>query len=431
MTDHLDIEYVPVTDLEEWPGNARVGDVERIKGSMRQHGVFNPVIVQRSTNRVMIGNHRIAALRELHDEDPEKWDGLAPVIYYDVDDTQGTKINLIDNKLSDDAGMDDVALAAQLQAIKDEEGSLAGTGFIEDELVDILHRIDSEDYDEDRSDQYEEGAAAAAQKRDLPLDLIFSTSAASSAPALLGYSMGWNPGIITSAANAARLYVQRFPRGKKIMFMDNEWHGYDHEQHVSALAEFHPKYATVRDLVTVKQAEQFDVEYFSIKDTLKMAEDVAQHCDNVILIPKYDCIDKLPRTIGGKPVVLGYSVESSYGGTEIPPERFKGWPVHLLGGPWKKQRALLNVLKDDVVSIDNNNLLKVAQFGSVNMQGGTSRGLDEVIGYNLSKNHLVVSLTLSLANIVDEVYTLYDTDVPDTGDEEVTELAEEAADENH
>lgn len=65
MNDQLDITYVPLDQLEEWPGNARVGDVERIKASMRQHGVFNPVIVQRSTNRVMIGNHRLAALREL------------------------------------------------------------------------------------------------------------------------------------------------------------------------------------------------------------------------------------------------------------------------------------------------------------------------------------------------------------------------------
>lgn len=138
MTDHLNIEYVPVTDLEEWPGNARVGDVERIKASMRQHGVFNPVIVQRSTNRVMIGNHRIAALRQLHDEDPKKWDGLAPVIYYDVDDTQGTKINLIDNKLSDDATMDDEALAAQLQAIQDEEEDLTGTGYTMAELSALL-----------------------------------------------------------------------------------------------------------------------------------------------------------------------------------------------------------------------------------------------------------------------------------------------------
>lgn len=148
MTNHLDIEYVPVDDLEEWPGNARVGDVERIKVSMRQHGVFNPVIVQRSTNRVMIGNHRIAALRQLHDEDPKEWDGLAPVIYYDVDDTQGTKINLIDNKLADDATMDDEALAAQLQAIQDETGDLSGTGYIEDELTDILNHLNPSSLDD-------------------------------------------------------------------------------------------------------------------------------------------------------------------------------------------------------------------------------------------------------------------------------------------
>lgn len=156
MTDHLDIEYVPVADLEEWPGNARVGNVERIKASMRQHGVFNPVIVQRSTNRVMIGNHRIAALRELHDEDPKEWDGLAPVIYYDVDDTQANKINLIDNKASDEATWDTRLPVEQLQEILEQEESLFGTGFSEDELDDLAARLTMADVIEDNSTEADE-----------------------------------------------------------------------------------------------------------------------------------------------------------------------------------------------------------------------------------------------------------------------------------
>lgn len=148
MTDQLGIIYVPVSELEEWPGNARVGDVERIKNSMKAHGVFNPLIVQKSTNRVMIGNHRLAALRELHDEDPATWDGTAPVAYYDVDDTQGTKINLIDNKLSDDAVMNDEALVAQLQAIQEEDGDLSGTGFVTEELDALLKNINETEWDD-------------------------------------------------------------------------------------------------------------------------------------------------------------------------------------------------------------------------------------------------------------------------------------------
>lgn len=161
MNDQLDITYVPLNQLEEWPGNARVGDVERIKNSMKAHGVFNPLVVQKSTGRVMIGNHRLAALRELHEEDPEKWDGTAPVAYYDVDDDQANKINLIDNKLSDDATMDDEALAAQLQAIQDETGDLAGTGYLNSDLEQLASHIEGdeapiefEEFGEDLKTQY-------------------------------------------------------------------------------------------------------------------------------------------------------------------------------------------------------------------------------------------------------------------------------------
>src|SRR6266568_2580391 len=145
----------------------------------------------------------------------------------------------------------------------------------------------------------------------------------------------------------ARRYHAAFARAKPILFIDNEWHGYDHALHLDAVKEFRPKYATVRDLLTREQAKQSDVAYYTIEETLAMAREIAAHADNVILIPKYDCIDRLPREINGKRVVLGYSVASSYGQTELPPSRFAGWPVHLLGGSWARQRSLLNLLRDD------------------------------------------------------------------------------------
>lgn len=140
----LQVQQVPLTALEPWPGNARRGVVSQIKESMRTNGVFNPLVVQKSTNRVIIGNHRMAALAELHAEDPNNWDNTAPVIYLDVNDNRATKINLADNKTSDDATWDEKALAAQLEAIMAEDGSLLGTGFEDEELEDLLIQIDEQ-----------------------------------------------------------------------------------------------------------------------------------------------------------------------------------------------------------------------------------------------------------------------------------------------
>lgn len=149
MTNALDITYVPITELHLWPGNARQGDVERIKKSMKTHGVFNPLIVQKSTGKVMIGNHRLMALTELHEENPHDWEGNAPVAYYDVDDLQAEEINLIDNKLSDDAGMDEYALVAQLQRIHDQDDAngIADAGYTTAEYDDLIKRTDADDLD--------------------------------------------------------------------------------------------------------------------------------------------------------------------------------------------------------------------------------------------------------------------------------------------
>lgn len=133
-----------------------------------------------------------------------------------------------------------------------------------------------------------------------------------------------------------------------------------------------------------------------------MAAEVAEHTDNVILIPKYDCLDKLPETIGGKRVVLGYSVPSSYGGTMLAPAMFKGRPVHLLGGPWEMQRGMLLQLAEDVVSLDNNNVLLMSTFGTINMRDGSMAKVDEVLGYTPQRSAFV-ALAISLSNIAQAV----------------------------
>ena len=418
---------LPVGELRTFHKNPRKGDVEAIAGSLRVNQQYRPIVVNRGThtgrpNEVLAGNHTLMAARSLAEED-KAWNEIDAWVI-DVDDDQASRIVLADNRTADLGSYNDHALLGLLEQL---DGDLEGTGFDDHDVQSLeadLESIDS-DYDSNRADQYDEGAAAKPVKRELPVDMIFSSSGASYPATTLSYAMGWNPGIITTAVGAARLFRERFPRGKPIMFMDNEWHGYNHEQHVAAISEFHPKYATVRDLVTKKQAQEFGVEYFTVAQTLDMARDVAEHCDNVILIPKYDCLEQLPDEIGGKRVVLGYSVDSSYGGTELPPERFKGWPVHLLGGPWKKQRALMNVLKDDIVSIDNNNLLKIAQFGQVNMGDGSVKSIDDVIGYQMSKNHMVVAMMLSLANIMCEIVDVYGVEeIETTANDEIEELAE-------
>lgn len=118
--------HVPIDSLKPFPGNARRGDVEAIRESLRTHGQYKPIIVQESTGYILAGNHTWEAARE--EAYPTIW-----ATFIDVDDTQAKQIVLVDNRTNDLAVYDDRALADLL----DELDSLEGTGF-DRESVDSL-----------------------------------------------------------------------------------------------------------------------------------------------------------------------------------------------------------------------------------------------------------------------------------------------------
>jgi ParB-like chromosome segregation protein Spo0J len=388
---------VPLSNLKPYPGNAKRHDLDTIRASLRRRGQYRMAVVQRSTGYVCVGNGMLEAARL------EEWPALA-VHYRDLTDDEARELVLIDNRSTELGGYDSDALVELLQAMP----TLEFTGYDDDALASLLAQTNAGAHGDARAQEVARGRAMNGAKRKAPLDLIFSTSASGShAEGQAAMRLGWQVGVISSGIRAARMFYQRFPRAPRLAFMDNEWHDYDHAAHLTAVAEMRPRYATVRDLVTKEQAREAGVEWHSLGDTLVMAEQIAEHVDNVILIPKYDVLGQLPHTIGKARVVLGYSVESSYGGTPLPIETFRGWPIHLLGGSWTTQRAYLNLMGDDVVSLDNNHVLRVAQFGQTCLRDGSMVTLDELLGYHISAGSFMPALVLSLANIATEVLDTY------------------------
>lgn len=134
---------------------------------------------------------------------------------------------------------------------------------------------------------------------------------------------------------------------------------------MTALAEHKPQMATVLDWEREEQ----------LGEVLDWAEEAIQYASCVVIIPKVmGGINKLPKTISGKRVVLGYSVPTKYGATELPLWEFSGWPVHLLGGsPQKQIRLFLQFSCSDVISVDGNmsNLMahKGKYWSSKKMEG--------------------------------------------------------------
>jgi hypothetical protein len=117
---------VKVSDLKEFTGNPRKGNVKELKLSLEANGQYKPIVVQKSTNLILAGNHLWKAATELG------WSEIN-VVYADVDDAQAKKIVATDNRLADLGTYDEQLLLDLLGEI-----DLVGTGYIPADVDDLL-----------------------------------------------------------------------------------------------------------------------------------------------------------------------------------------------------------------------------------------------------------------------------------------------------
>ena len=161
------------------------------------------------------------------------------------------------------------------------------------------------------------------------------------------FCYGDNRAFAEIAINAGYRYGTRLPGDKPmapISFADQSYRTPDRPGYMAALAVYRPRTATVLDL---ERADQ-------LPTVLSWAEEAAQYCEQVLIIPKaHGIIARLPRRIGGADVVLAYSIPTSHGGSAVWAGEFATWPVHLLGGsPHAQMRWAARFA--NVVSADGN-----------------------------------------------------------------------------
>lgn len=122
----------------------------------------------------------------------------------------------------------------------------------------------------------------------------------------------------------------------------------DQWTYVSKLRRFRPRMATVHDWHDGR----------SFTEIMLRAEEITEYVtESVIIIPKVPgTIPEIPRTINGRRVILGFSVPTRHGRTDVDIAEFSGWPIHLLGGSPQKQMKLWRKFNRiaEVVSIDGN-----------------------------------------------------------------------------
>lgn len=387
-----------VDDLIPHPRNPRRGDVDVIQSSIDVNGFYGAIIVQRSTRYVLAGNHRLqAAIRS--------GASTVPVIEVDCDDDAALRILLADNRTTDVSVYNEQLLGEILSELRGD--SLDGTGFVEEDVDRMLEELAPQ-----RRQQYR-----MPERRQAPIDIIYTDTY--QGYCCMAVHAGLKYGLNSSKSEACRYHDRDRHR---VVFVDNLWQKYDHQQHVACAERHRPKYVTTRDLLTPEQAQQMGLPEISLEETLEMAAELEELAENVILIPKYDCLDDIPEHY-----VLGYSVPTSHGGTPLPPEAFRGRRVHLLGGSWRSQLDYLAALGEDVVSLDNNYIINQSNFGSFVWPDGR-RGMLWDLGVVDVANPSAVAAVLSFGHIVTGVRSLLGQEIES---DPVVELKEESHEQDH
>jgi len=131
MTEkELDTRTVGIDSVRPHPKNVRQGDIGAISESLKAHGQYRAIVVQRSTSQILAGNHTWKAAKALG------WSHIS-AHFIDCDDEQAMRILLADNRANDLAMYDQNALAELLQELNNTPNALIGTGYTADFLDDL------------------------------------------------------------------------------------------------------------------------------------------------------------------------------------------------------------------------------------------------------------------------------------------------------
>jgi hypothetical protein len=389
---------IPVELIHDHPENYNFHpdeQVERLALSHSELGQYRSIVVweQRDGTFLRVAGHGYSEGAQRAGATTLRCEVL-PV---DTPSSTVKAIMLADNLHATGSEPDDQALARLLAEQRDAGFSLEALGSSDDLLAALLEELDIE---EPGADVERPARGTQPNPRQLPIDVIYTLQMAD-CTCCLAAQAGLKYGI-QSAHYRLCPYRDELSGRHTVTFIDNDYFHYDHAVHLAAVRELRPKYATVRDIMTREQCREAGIDYFSLEQILAWAEELAASAENVIVIPKYDCIDQIPERF-----MLGYSIPTSHGGTPLPAEAFRGRRVHLLGGSWSDQLAYLAQLGDDVVSLDNNAIQMIAsRFGNFVMPDGETMQLQE-IGLGELANPRYVALAISFGNIASKINELY------------------------
>ena len=125
-------EVVPIYSVRPHPQNPREGDIGAISESLKVLGQYRPIVADKITGNILVGNHTWQAAVYLG------WKEIA-VTWVDVNREEAIRILLADNKTAELGNYDDEELQTLLAGLKE----FSGTGYDGDDVDSILRGNDS------------------------------------------------------------------------------------------------------------------------------------------------------------------------------------------------------------------------------------------------------------------------------------------------
>ena len=144
------IEYttVDIDLIEPHPKNVRQGDIGAISESLKAHGQYRPIVVDKRTNYILAGNHTWKAAKALG------WAEISAGFIESKDDDEALRILLADNRANDLAMYDTGSLEELLRELSESDEGLEGSLFDLADLDDL--QIDNEPLDLSEFEKYDE-----------------------------------------------------------------------------------------------------------------------------------------------------------------------------------------------------------------------------------------------------------------------------------
>lgn len=132
LTTYVETRLVPVSMLAPFPGNANVGNVAQLRGSLQANGQYRALIT-----RMVGADEKLVVVAGWHTLQALIAEGATEVRceIHVGDDKWALRTNIADNKFPEYSHRDVDLLLDQLDLL---EGEYAGTGFTEDQVNAML-----------------------------------------------------------------------------------------------------------------------------------------------------------------------------------------------------------------------------------------------------------------------------------------------------